>query len=289
MMKAPRASSGIVILALALFWLQGCRTHVRTVPPPAQLGPSTAGPSVRPTASAPADAALARMGFTIQVGAFAVLDNARALAEALTAAGLDAFYFPTGSGLFKVRFGNFTSRDAALEEAGRLKAEGRIREFFIVGPGDYAVTRPGPSGPSVDTTRAPASLLREKLVDTAKSFIGVDYAWGGTTARSGFDCSGLVQAVYQLNGLAMPRSVRDQYLAGMAVAGDRLKKGDLVFFAATPGGPLSHVGIYIGGGVFIHAPGSGKNVRRESLESSWFQTHFSGGRAYLDDRTLSPR
>jgi cell wall-associated NlpC family hydrolase len=229
------------------------------------------------------------MGYTIQVGAFAILDNARALAGALTAAGLDAFYFPAGSGIFKVRFGNFPSRDSALGEARKLKAEGRIREFFVVGPADYAVTRPGPSGPAVDTTHPSVAVLREKLVDTAESFIGVDYAWGGTSTRSGFDCSGLVQAVYQLNGLAMPRSVRDQYLAGTAVAGERLKKGDLVFFASTPGGALSHVGIYIGDGVFIHAPGSGKNVRRESLESAWFRSHFSGARSYLDELPPGPR
>jgi len=284
-MKTSRPKADIVILALALFWLPGCGTHARTVPPPVSPAPTTPAavePPARPATSATADAALARMGYTIQVGAFAVLDNARALAETLTAAGLDAFYFPAGSGLFKVRFGNFPSRDAAVAEAGKLKEQGRILEYFIVGPADYAVTRPGASHPAVVAPAPSASILREKLVETAKSFIGVDYAWGGTTTRSGFDCSGLVLAVYQLNGLAMPRSVRDQYLAGTAVAGDRLMKGDLVFFAATPGGPLSHVGIYIGEGVFIHAPGSGKNVRRESLESGWFRSHFSGARAYLD-------
>ena len=288
-MKRLLRTGGVIALAVALAWSSGCRTGVRTVPPPAPVAPSAAEIPGLPPAPAPADAALARMGFTIQVGAFAVLDNARALAETLTAAGLDAFYFPTGSGLFKVRFGNFPSRDAALEEAGKLRAEGRIREFFIVGPGDYAVTRPGAAGPAIGTTHPSASVLRERLVETAKSFIGVDYAWGGTSTRSGFDCSGLVQAVYQLNGLAMPRSVRDQYLAGTAVAGDKMTKGDLVFFAATPGGALSHVGIYIGDGVFIHAPGSGKNVRRESLDGSWFRSHFSGSRAYLDERAPAAR
>ena len=116
---------------------------------------------------------------------------------------------------------------------------------------------------------------------TAESFIGVDYAWGGTSTRSGFDCSGLVLAVYQLNGLAMPRSVRDQFRAGSAVPGNRLGKGDLVFFTASPGGDLSHVGIYIGNGTFIHAPGSGKNVRRESLDSDYFRARFAGARGYL--------
>ncbi|MGZ5498372.1 MAG: NlpC/P60 family protein [Candidatus Aminicenantales bacterium] len=289
-MKRLRKSGGVVVMAVALSWYYGCRTDARTVPPPSSASlPATAavGTSALP-AKAPAGAILAPMGYTIQVGAFAVLDNARALAEALTAAGLDAFYFPAGSGLFKVRFGNFPSWDAAVVEAGKLKEKGRILEYFIVGPADYAVTRPGASRPAVDATPPPASVLREKLADTAKGFIGVDYAWGGTSTRSGFDCSGLVQAVYQLNGLAMPRSVRDQYQSGTAVPENRLMKGDLVFFAATPGGPLSHVGIYIGDGVFIHAPGSGKNVRRESLESSWFRSHFSGARAYLGGRSPGP-
>jgi len=83
------------------------------------------------------------MGYTVQVGAFTVLDNARNLSRSLAEAGLDAFYFPTESGLFKVRFGNFPSREAALAEARKLKEAGRIGEFFIVGPADYAVFRPG--------------------------------------------------------------------------------------------------------------------------------------------------
>jgi len=274
-----RTVLGFLLPALVL--CPGCRTGVRTRPEPAPASPA-AVQAPRPAApEAVPSGSLARMGYTIQVGAFAVLDNARALAETLAAAGLDAFYFPTGFGLFKVRFGNFPSREAALAEAGRLKAEGRIGAFFIVGPSDYAVTRPGAARAAVETVRPPASVLRERLVETAESFIGVEYAWGGTSTRSGFDCSGLVRAVYQLNGLAMPRSVRDQYQAGTSVAADRLTKGDLVFFAATPGGPQSHVGIYIGDGVFIHAPGSGKNVRRESMATDWFRSHYAGARAYL--------
>jgi hypothetical protein len=211
------------------------------------------------------------MGYTVQVGAFAIEANARFLAGALTAARLDAFFFPAGSGLYKVRFGDFPSRDAALSEARRLHEEGRIGDFFVVGPSDYALYRPGP----------PAGDLREKLAATAESFIGVDYSWGGTTSRSGFDCSGLVSAVYQLNGLAMPRRLADQYHAGAAVPGERLVKGDLVFFSMSPGEAPSHVGIYVGDNAFIHAPGSGKKVRRESLWSAYFKSHYAGARSYL--------
>lgn len=274
---------GLTAMAAAVALSSGCRAGVRAVPRSPRPAPAAAteaaAPPVPPSS---ATAAIARMGYTIQVGAFAVLDNARALAEKLSASGLDAFYFPSGAGLFKVRFGNFASRAAALAEAGKLRAEGRIGDYFIVGPSDYAVTRPSLSKPAADVSPPPVSVIRERLVDTAKSFIGVDYAWGGTSARSGFDCSGLVLAVFQLNGLAMPRSVWDQYRAGTPIAKDRLTKGDLVFFSATPGGPLSHVGIYIGDGVFIHAPGSGKNVRRESLATDWFKSHYAGARSYLN-------
>jgi cell wall-associated NlpC family hydrolase len=124
--------------------------------------------------------------------------------------------------------------------------------------------------------------LREKLVATAESFVGVEYTWGGTSRPEGVDCSGLVRAVYQLNGLSLPRSMTDQYQAGKTVARDRLQKGDLVFFSVSPGEPISHVGIYVGENVFIHAPGKGKNVREESLEGRYFKERFSGAKAYLN-------
>lgn len=279
-MRSFRVKAVIMAFSVASALFAGCRAGVRTVPPQAAPAAGLAGEiAERPTAST--EAPLARMGYTIQVGAFAVLDNARALAGDLAAAGLDAFYFPSGSGLFKVRFGNYPTRDAALAEARKLKAEGRIAEYMIVGPDEYAVVKPSPFAPAGGRPAPLASDIRERLKVTAEGFIGVDYAWGGTSTRSGFDCSGLVQAVYQLNGLAMPRSVRDQYRAGTAVGGDRLTKGDLVFFSAEPGGELSHVGIYIGDGTFIHAPGSGKNVRRESLGSAYFKSHYAGARFYL--------
>jgi hypothetical protein len=277
-MNSVRIKIAVAALAAAAVLSAGCRTGVRAVPSAAPVPAAGGGEAAE---AAPAEAPLAHLGYSVQVGAFAVYDNARALAGTLTAAGLDAFYFHSGSGIFKVRFGNFPSRDAALAEAGKLKEKGLIGEYFIVGPADYVKVRPGAPVPPVARPGPAATDLREKLVATAESFIGVDYAWGGTTTRSGFDCSGLVLAVYRLNGLAMPRSVRDQYRAGTAVSGDRLSKGDLVFFTSSPGGELSHVGIYIGDGTFIHAPGSGKNVRRESLASGYFRSRFSGARAYL--------
>ena len=269
------AKMAFCIAAVALSGPIACRAAARTVPPHLSTAartpaaPAAAAPAVSPAAGA---VNVTRLGYTIQVGAFAVEANARKLVRSLAASGLEAFYFPAGSGLYKVRFGDFPSREAAVREAGRLAAEARIGDYFIVAPGDHAVFRPGPAGIG----------LRESLARTAASFIGVDYSWGGETSRAGFDCSGLVRAVYQLNGFNLPRSVAGQYQAGTAVGRDRLLKGDLVFFAASPENELTHVGIYVGQGAFIHAPGQGKKVRRESLDTGWFRANFRGARAYVE-------
>jgi hypothetical protein len=278
-MKTRRAGAGFGLLAVALIGFFGCRAVARTVPaldpsalPPPEASASPASPPVAPLA-VPSN--LARLGYSVQVGAFSVEANAQRLAGSLVSLGLDAFYFPAGSGLYKVRFGDFPSKASADREARRLVAEERFADYFIIAPGEHAILAPG----------RPSRSLRERIVSAAEGFIGSDYAWGGTTSRGGFDCSGLVRAVYQLNGLNLPRSVADQYRVGTVVPKDRLEKGDLVFFSASPGGERSHVGIYIGGEAFIHAPGRGKKVRQESLESDYFRKNFCGGRAYVGELT----
>ena len=254
---------GLVLCAVAVAWLSGCQAGVRVIPS-----------SVPPTAPAPAapSAAVTRTGYTVQVGAFSIMDNARRLAQTLNDIGLDAYFFSQGSGIYRVRFGDFPSRDAAVREAERLLGQQLVDDYFIVGPEDHPVYRRSLSGDD----------LREKLVATAESFIGVEYAWGGTSRPEGVDCSGLARAVYQLNGLSLPRSMTDQYQAGTTVSRDGLQKGDLVFFSVSPGRPISHVGIYIGENIFIHAPGKGKKVHEESLDGRYFKARFSGAKAYVN-------
>jgi hypothetical protein len=212
------------------------------------------------------------VGYTVQVGAFSVVDSARRLARTLDDIGLDAYYFPRGSGLYRVRFGDYSTRSEAVREAERLLERGLIEGYFVVNPS---------AGPAVEPS-PPGAGLREKLAATAASFLGVEYAWGGISRDGGFDCSGLVRAVYRLNGLNLPRSATDQYRTGTTVPRDHLRKGDLVFFSASPGKPASHVGIYVGGDHFIHAPGTGRTVCEESLDSRYFRDRFLGARAYLD-------
>lgn len=276
-----KAVSAVSVAAVILLLLAGCRTRVQTAPPPAPTAPPETVSPGRPVSPVPPVPTLARLGYTVQAGAFAVEANARAFAASLTAAGLDAFYFPAGGGLFKVRFGDFPSREAARERAAALRAEGRLGEFFVVGPAEYALARPGGAAPPAAAPSPAAAELRGRLAATAESFLGIEYVWGGTSSESGFDCSGLTSAVYRLNGLGMPRSVGEQFAAGSAVDADRLTAGDLVFFSASPGGPLTHVGVYVGDGVFIHAPGRGKTVRRESLEAAYYRARFAGARSYF--------
>jgi len=245
----------IAVVAL-LMGLAGCR-----------------GPEPRPRASSsiPKAAPLARLGYAVQAGAFAKVENAARLAAQLQAQGLDATYMPTPSGLYRVRFGDFRSRETARERAEALKGAKLIDGFWIVTPEEQPAARMAPG-------ELPA--LRRSLLETARSFLGVPYLWGGTTDQ-GFDCSGLAMAVYQLNGLRLPRTSMAQYEAGRAVPLKELLPGDLVFFNMTGKNRVSHVGIYVGDGAFIHAPGTGRKVCLESLGANGIGDHMVGGRSYF--------
>jgi cell wall-associated NlpC family hydrolase len=131
--------------------------------------------------------------------------------------------------------------------------------------------------------RKPASVLRHalhvplgnKVVKYAKHFLGVRYTWGGTSPQSGFDCSGFVRFVYSHFGVGLAHSSFAQFRDGVRVARGGLKPGDLVFFHG-----VGHVGIYIGGGRFIHAPHSGTRVQIASLGGS-YGGEFDGARRIL--------
>lgn len=96
--------------------------------------------------------------------------------------------------------------------------------------------------------------------DTALQYLGIPYMWGGTSPR-GFDCSGLVQYVYQQCGVSLPRTTYSQINCGEEVSLDSLAIGDIVFWGNY------HVGIYIGNNQYIHAPRKGTTVRIQSMSS----------------------
>ena len=119
------------------------------------------------------------------------------------------------------------------------------------------------------------------LVSTAMGFIGVPYRYGGTSAESGFDCSGFVRATYEKTlGQVLPRRAADQAAATQSISRSELRPGDLVFFN-TMRRAFSHVGIYVGEGRFVHAPNSGGTVRLDRLDGAWWRDHYTGARRLL--------
>jgi cell wall-associated NlpC family hydrolase len=231
-------------------------------------------PSVRPpepTVKTPERKAVSRMGYTIQAGAFANAENADRMTRLLQEKGLAATYFAEKKGLYKVRFGNFATKESARTRAEEIRKTGIIEEFYIVSPEEYSTARRAELG---------EAYVREELVRSAQGFLGVPYLWGGTSMETGFDCSGLTMTVYQLNGFDLPRTSQEQFATGSPVDRSSLEKGDLLFFSRG-GGKVTHVGIYTGGGRFIHAAGRGKRIRVDSLSTELYSRMYCGARSYL--------
>lgn len=117
-----------------------------------------------------------------------------------------------------------------------------------------------------------------ELVVNAMGFLGVPYKRGGTSAETGFDCSGFVRTMYeQTAGLLLPRKAEQQAAATQKIDKNDLRPGDLVFFN-TMRRAFSHVGIYVGNGKFIHSPKPGAEVRVEDMGISYWARRFDGAR-----------
>jgi cell wall-associated NlpC family hydrolase len=131
-----------------------------------------------------------------------------------------------------------------------------------------------------------ASGAARRVVPTAEQYIGVPYRYGGTSPRTGFDCSGFVQYVYGIQGVDLPRTSRQMAGAGVAIEPSTraMAVGDLMLF--TQGGRISHVAIYAGNGRFIHSSSSGHGVRYDNLGTNrgrWFLDHLDAARRVAGD------
>jgi cell wall-associated NlpC family hydrolase len=126
------------------------------------------------------------------------------------------------------------------------------------------------------------SDLRKTLIGLAMQLRDIRYVRGGRDPSTGFDCSGFVRYVFAHSvGLELPTNSASQFLAGLKVNREEMKPGDLVFFrtAGKRGqGRISHVGIYIANGQFIHSPSRGKTVRVDSLQESYWAQRFAGAK-----------
>lgn len=116
----------------------------------------------------------------------------------------------------------------------------------------------------------------------ALGLVGTPYTYGGNTPQSGFDCSGLVTYVYRdMLDLRLPRTSRELAdVQGPRIAPERLAAADLVFFGSK--GSVSHVGIYVGEGRFVHAPSTGGTVRLDRLDGPYWRDHYSGAKRVLN-------
>ena len=245
----------LFLIFMSLFVWQGCRARVHTDTLSKSFPP---GPAL--------------LGYTIQTGAFSIVDNAIRMTAVLNQRGYDAFYFVHESGLFKVRMGDYSTRKKADIRAKRLLNKKVISDYFIVPPREYPLT-----GSRAWNER----LLRERLVAAARNFISYPYTWGGESPEEGFDCSGLALAVYHLNGFSLPRTSQEQYRNGKLIQKNHLQIGDLVFFITVPGRTVSHVGIYAGNDLFIHAPGRKKTIRMDSLSNKFYKERYVGACSYF--------
>ncbi|GAA0421035.1 hypothetical protein GCM10009133_31840 [Cocleimonas flava] len=118
-----------------------------------------------------------------------------------------------------------------------------------------------------------------KALQIAKKQINKRYKWGGANPNKGFDCSGLIQYAYKMIKVNVPRSAAAQYKHAKRVALKHLEVGDLVFFhTRRTRAKVNHVGIYLGGNKFIHAPRRGKNVSVASFNSYWRKKFVGAGR-----------
>jgi cell wall-associated NlpC family hydrolase len=141
-----------------------------------------------------------------------------------------------------------------------------------------------PAPPIAEAPSTPHAMpgIAEDVLFSALGLVGTPYRWGGNTPDSGFDCSGLISYVYRdMLDLRLPRSSSElARLQGPKINQDRLAPGDLVFFGS--GGNVSHVGIYVGEGRFVHAPSSGGSVRLDHLDGSYWRDHYTGARRVVN-------
>jgi peptidoglycan DL-endopeptidase CwlO len=172
------------------------------------------------------------------------------------------------------------------DQIAQLEAAERARQARLAAQAKAAAKKqqsapapapaPAPSSSSGGSSgsSAPPPATHSSVVSIALQYLGVPYVWGGASP-SGFDCSGLTMYAYAKVGVYLPHNAAMQYGMGTPVSRSQLAPGDLVFFSG-----LSHVGMYIGGGRFVHAPHTGDVVKISSLSEYWYAATYVGARRY---------
>ena len=123
----------------------------------------------------------------------------------------------------------------------------------------------------------PTPTLVNNIEQTAKSLLGVKYQYGANGPYQ-YDCSSFTQHVFKQQGINLPRVSREQAQTGLFISSNQLQKGDLIFFDSKKSQNVSHVGIYLGNGDFIHASSAKHQVTISNLRSNYYSKHFKWGR-----------
>ena len=173
-------------------------------------------------------------------------------------------------------------RRQALAELARQRQvaaeQARQRAQAATQPAAPTNAAPSPDNAPVPIpTPLPADASKgAQVVAIAMQYLGVPYVWGGASPSAGFDCSGLTMFVFAQVGISLPHYAAAQYQLGVPVPRDQLQPGDLVFFHN-----LGHMGMYIGGGNFIHAPHTGDVVKISSIDDANYVAGWVGARRVL--------
>jgi cell wall-associated NlpC family hydrolase len=184
--------------------------------------------------------------------------------------------------------------DAHYPQAGRHSPAAAIRTLLLglacaglAACGGSASIRSGGSqaygiGDDGYAEPTPLSARSNDVLMRAIGLVGTPYRYGGNTPEGGFDCSGLVGFVFRdAAGVVLPRSTRELIdISAPDIDRDRLQPGDLVYFNPK-GGRVSHIGIYVGEGRFVHAPSRGGTVRLDALGSDYWNRHYVGAKRVL--------
>ena len=160
----------------------------------------------------------------------------------------------------------------AQELAAARAAQNQVADAQTQASQAFADTAVGASAATPEGAAIVPPSSHSAVVSVAMQYVGVPYVWAGASP-SGFDCSGLVMYAYSQLGVSLPHSSYAMWNVGVPVPRDQLQPGDIVFFDG-----LGHVGIYVGGGEFVHAPHTGTDVQVSSLDTGSYAGSYDGAR-----------
>ncbi len=160
-------------------------------------------------------------------------------------------------------------------------AKGFVSADYLSLSGGQQADKSTVTGSTTVTTSDAATGIRQQIIDFAAQFLGTPYLYGGSSPETGFDCSGFTSYVYKNVVCEIARTSSQQRATTKNITMEELLPGDLVFFGS--GDTVSHVGIYVGNGQFIHSPHTGSVVKYDSLDTGSYNTRFICGGRVLND------